>query len=87
MDTSAVRILDLQGNDIGDVGVRALADVVRGARALRRLYLGGNHISDDGLRWLADGLAGNASVEKLWLGCACAVSQRASLCVVRAAAV
>ncbi|MFQ3651441.1 MAG: TIGR02996 domain-containing protein [Gemmataceae bacterium] len=51
---SAVRILDLENNQLEDRDLAALAES-HGCPALRTLYLWSNRISDDGLRALVQG--------------------------------
>ena len=59
----ALEDLNLHGNNIGDVGVRHVADALaRGAApALEKLFLGHNKIGDEGIRHLGDALARGAA--------------------------
>ena len=59
----ALEDLNLHGNNIGDVGVRHVADALaRGAApALEKLNLSFNEIGDEGMRHLGDALARGAA--------------------------
>ncbi|KAF8063677.1 BXL3 [Scenedesmus sp. PABB004] len=72
---TSVVLLDLSHNDVGDIGARLLARLLRSggggsgsaAPRLRALGLQHNAIGDDGAAALAAALPGNASLRRLWL--------------------
>ncbi len=56
MDKAPIKILNLSHNNIGDEGVKHLAEVLRVKRTLIQLHLNDNRISDSGVQLLANAL-------------------------------
>lgn len=63
-----LRTLDIESNDLGDIGVAALGRLVKQCPFLERLYADGNAISDDGIVALVQGLAQCNKLCQLSLG-------------------
>ena len=62
------RLYDLStDNDIGDVGVAAIAEALQEHPSLRFLNIEYNNISDEGARALAEALGHNGQLQTLWL--------------------
>ena len=59
--------VDLDDQDIGDVGMAMLVEVLRENTTLETLGLGGNQITDVGLAMLAEVLRENTALETLYL--------------------
>ncbi len=66
----SLHILNMEGNNLGDPSVQALADGVKknGQTPLEQLYLANNAIGDNGTMALADMLENNTSLQILGLG-------------------
>jgi len=62
---SSATELDLQGNRLGDEGVKVVADVLKLNQTLRSLKLQGNNIGPKGAKALADGIVVNNTVHSI----------------------
>jgi hypothetical protein len=60
-------VLDLKSNQIGDLGVKCLADALRKNRSLNTVDLSINAITNDGAKYLAAALSENTSLTVLVL--------------------
>ena len=69
MEVAPLEEVVLNGNDIGDLGAKALAKSARNCGTLRKLWLGDNMIGERGVDALADALAASPDqIAVLWLG-------------------
>jgi Ran GTPase-activating protein (RanGAP) involved in mRNA processing and transport len=67
LQTTSIELLYLEGNQIQDEGVQALADLLVQKTKIRELYLGANQISSNGAKALAQSLYQNKLVSKVYL--------------------
>ena len=65
---TALQVLGLDHNNIGDEGAKAIAKALTTNATLQLLGLGSNGIGDDGGRAMAEALSTNATLQSLWLG-------------------